>query len=112
MVNQLGAIWSNAPWTLRVYVAAGEFLALLNAVVYRTAFSEIMAVLFVVLSYYLLKRVRWLWFVMVAGTAVYFVGYLLVLGINAITNGAALVLLLAPATRRHFSRDRSSPRTA
>jgi hypothetical protein len=104
-VSELRTLWSEAPWTLRVYVGIGELLALLSAVIYRTAFSEIVAVLFLVVSYFLLKGVRWLWFVLVGGTAVYFVGFVLVLGTNAITNFAALVLLLAPPTRRHFARD-------
>jgi hypothetical protein len=104
-VSELRTLWSEAPWTLRVYVAIGDLLALLNAVVYRTALLGILTLLFIVVSYFLLKGARWLWFVTVGGTAIYFVGFLLEVGTNAIPNFIALVLLLASPTRRYFARE-------
>jgi hypothetical protein len=103
-MSELRALWSSAPWTLRLYIAVGGFLALLNAVIYRGAYSLVVVPLFFIVAYYLLRGVRWLWFVVVAGTTIYFVGFLLVLGSNAIVNFLALVLLLASPTRRHFAR--------
>lgn len=73
--------------------------------VFRTALHGIFAVLGLVVCYFLLKGVRWLWLVMVVATAVYFVGFLLELGMNAIPYFVALVLLLAAPTRRHFARE-------
>ena len=115
-VFELRTLWSESPWTLRVYVVGGGLLLLLNIVVHRTTYLEIMSVLYLVASYFLFRRVRWLWFVMVGGTAVYLLGYLLALKpIGAISNLVALVLLLlvpiwCPQVIGVFAQKRKTPR--
>src|SRR4051794_27983303 len=104
-VSGLKTLWERAPWTLRFYVAAGVLVALVVAPVHWTALQWILIGLTLAVDYFLLRGVRWVWFVAIGGTAIYFVGFLLVLGTNAIVNLLALVLLVAPPTRQYFARD-------
>ncbi len=105
-VGELRILWSRAPWTLRVYIAATELLALWAVVFHRTTWGEVASVLFLAVSYFLVKRVRWLWFVMIGGSVLYLVAFLVAARpVGVAANLVPLVLLLAPPTRRHFTSD-------
>ncbi len=101
---ELKELWKEAPWTLRAYIAVGAFLSILDVALNGTTFRWVALAAGVALSYFLLRRVRWLWLLDIAVTALYFIGFLFVLGTNAIFMFTALVLLLASPTRRHFAR--------
>ena len=97
-------VWSGAPTPLKAYVVLTVLWPAASAVgtgdLYHLAFIPLNALI----SYFLLKGIRWLWWFLVAGGA---------LGIlSDLTGGIAwyylvgfvitLVLLLLPETRRHF----------
>ncbi len=98
------ALWSQAPWTLQLYVGVGALLALLNVAVNRTAYQVIAGALFLALSYFLLSGKRWSWILLLVGTSLTFVLWLAAFRLPALYNLVALALLLAPPTRRHFAR--------
>jgi hypothetical protein len=103
-IPRIRALWAEAPWTLRVYVGFGVLSGLWCAIAYRSPYNTIAAAIFLAVAYFLLSRARWMWIVALAGTSIYFLGWLLAWGLPAITNFIALVLLLAPPTRRYFAR--------
>ncbi len=108
-MSKLRTLWSEAPWTLCVLVTCVALIGLWDAV--HHANQVIITVLSLVVCYFLLKGVRWLWFVMVGLVTIYLVLYLLIVRTlvsfaveQAIIEFVTLVLLLAPPTRRHFAR--------
>lgn len=106
--NGLRAVWSGAPWTMRVYVVLGAIAQVLCAISYRTPYTAVSVLILIAVSYLLLKGSRWAWLMMVVLTVAYLVVFVLGwLVVPALCYLAYLTLLLAPPSRRHFSVDRS-----
>jgi hypothetical protein len=103
----LRALWSGAPWTMRVYVALGAIAQVLCAISYRTPYTAVSVLILLAVSYLLLKGWRWAWLAMVVLTVAYLIVFLLAWWVvPALCYLAYLTLLLAPPSRRHFSRER------
>ena len=79
---------------------------LATAAIQRTAFWVLWAGLVLAIAYYMLRGVRWLWFVNVGMTVLYALVFLLAARyVSTIFNLVALGLLLAAPTRRYFARN-------
>jgi hypothetical protein len=99
--------WSRAPLTLRVYFASLLILALVGLALSFSPGRLFWVVLGSALTYLMLRGIRWVW-IFVVVTSVLFLAVRLVASVEWINIGlsaVALVLLLAPETRRYFSRD-------
>lgn len=103
-MGRLRTLWQEAPWTLQVYVGLGVLVSFVGIALSPTPARWVTFAAGLVLCFFLLRRIRWLWLLDIAVTAVYFVGFLLVRGTNAVFMLAALALLLAAQTRQHFAR--------
>lgn len=102
--SELKNLWLKAPWTLQALIAVSIFDCSV-AVVTRPVIGVPAVLLTLVTGYLLLKGFRWVWYLIVAYTAIWLVGYVLsswpILSVEYLV---ALVLLLAPPTQRHFAR--------
>jgi hypothetical protein len=100
--------WGKAPWTLRAYVVIAVVGAVVIAIVVSSTplAPRLFLVAFeIVVCFFLLRRVRWLWLLMIAFIPLGFVQE--VIEGNLSWHGialsiVALVFLLHPATQEFF----------
>ena len=105
-------LWTEAPLSLRAYVVVVCCWSLVAIVLQPHPIVMAGIALALVISYLLLRGMRWLWLLMIALSALFllaepffggFVWYLAALGL------VELVLLLLPDTRRHFAPAPTAP---
>jgi hypothetical protein len=101
--------WSRAPLTLRVYVVLTVAWSLVVAARAQNAFGLFDIGFSVLIAYFLLRGVRWLWFFVVGTTVLGLLTDSFIPGFTitwySVASGiVGLALLLAPQTRRYFSR--------
>lgn len=98
-------VWSRAPITLRAYAVLTVLLS--AASIAGTGHFDYLPLILVnvVVAYFLLRGVRWLWWVIVVTSGLFLVQTAIMGGIRWFQmagNVVLLVLLLLPQTRRYF----------
>jgi hypothetical protein len=102
---ELKRLWAKAPWTLQILVAVSLVTSVLLIAGSRPVLAGALVLVVLAEDYLLLKGFRWFWFLYTAYAAIWLIGLLLAARpVGAVEYLIALVLLLAPPTRRHFGR--------
>jgi hypothetical protein len=107
--------WSVAPLSLRAYVILSVASSVVGAAISGNPVAPIGVALTVVIAYFLLKRVRWLWFLAIVFQILGMIDPLTLdwSPLHQVVYVAialiGLALLLAPETRRYFARKDAVP---